>query len=81
MTVIRNMAYDPDREVRRRAYDSELDAWKRVEVPLAAALNAANTPGFTQYDLLPANWWFLGIACLALAAFLLVRTWQLTRPQ
>jgi ABC-type transport system involved in multi-copper enzyme maturation permease subunit len=49
--------------------------------PLAAALAAANTPGFTQYELLPANWWFLGGACVVLAAFLLVRTWQLTRPQ
>jgi ABC-type transport system involved in multi-copper enzyme maturation permease subunit len=49
--------------------------------PLAAALHAANTPGFTEYALLPANWWFLGGACLALTAFLLGRTWQLTRPQ
>jgi ABC-type transport system involved in multi-copper enzyme maturation permease subunit len=49
--------------------------------PLAAALNASRTPGFTRYDLLPANWWFLGCACLALTGFLLVRTWQLTRPE
>jgi ABC-type transport system involved in multi-copper enzyme maturation permease subunit len=49
--------------------------------PLAAALNASRTPEFTRYDLLPANWWFLGSACLALTAFLFFRTWQLTRPQ
>ena len=49
--------------------------------PLAAALNAADAPGFAEYDLLPANWWFLTGACVALAAFLLARTWQLTRPQ
>jgi len=49
--------------------------------PLAAALNASGTPGFTRYDLLPANWWFLGGAGLALLAFLYYRTWQLTRPQ
>ncbi len=39
MSVARNRAYDPDREVRRDAYMAELDAWKRVEVPLAACLN------------------------------------------
>jgi hypothetical protein len=48
--------------------------------PLAAALNASQTPEFTRYDLLPANWWFLGGACLVLLAFLYFRTWQLTRP-
>ncbi len=49
--------------------------------PLAAALNASNTPGFAQYNLLPANWWILGTACLALLAFLFLRIWQLSRPQ
>jgi ABC-type transport system involved in multi-copper enzyme maturation permease subunit len=49
--------------------------------PLAAALNASNNPAFTRYDLLPANWWFLAGACLALLAFLFFRTWQLTRPR
>jgi ABC-type transport system involved in multi-copper enzyme maturation permease subunit len=49
--------------------------------PVAAALSASRTPGFTRFDLLPANWWFLGGACLALSAFLYARTWQLTRPR
>jgi ABC-type transport system involved in multi-copper enzyme maturation permease subunit len=49
--------------------------------PLAAALAASGTPGFTRYDLLPANWWFLGAACLTLLTFLFFRIWQLTRPQ
>jgi ABC-type transport system involved in multi-copper enzyme maturation permease subunit len=49
--------------------------------PLAAALHASNNPAFTRYNLLPANWWFLGSACLVLLAFLFVRTWQLTRPR
>ncbi|MFI5384673.1 MAG: M3 family oligoendopeptidase [Fimbriimonadales bacterium] len=40
MSVVRNTAYDPDREVRREAYMAELDAWKRVEVPLAACMNS-----------------------------------------
>ncbi len=40
MSVIRAMASDPDRETRRRAYEAELAAWKRVGVPLAAAMNS-----------------------------------------
>lgn len=39
MAEVRNLAHDPDRGLRRRAYQAELAAWKRVEVPLAAALN------------------------------------------
>ncbi|MCC6446490.1 MAG: M3 family oligoendopeptidase [Armatimonadetes bacterium] len=40
MSMVRNLAFDPDREVRRRAYEVELAAWKRNEVPIAAALNS-----------------------------------------
>jgi ABC-type transport system involved in multi-copper enzyme maturation permease subunit len=47
--------------------------------PVAAALQASETPGFTDYELLPANWWIIGAACVALLAFLTVRTWQLFR--
>ena len=39
MSMVRNLAFEPDREVRRRAYEAELDGWKRVALPLAAALN------------------------------------------
>ncbi len=49
--------------------------------PVAAALQAAETPGFTQYELLPLNWWVIGSACVALLVFLAVRTWQLCRPE
>ncbi len=49
--------------------------------PVAAALNAAETPGFAGYALLPAHWWAVGAACLALLAFLTARTWQLYRPE
>jgi ABC-type transport system involved in multi-copper enzyme maturation permease subunit len=48
--------------------------------PVAAALQAAHTPGFTQYELLPLNWWIIGSACVALIVFICVRTWQLCRP-
>jgi pepF/M3 family oligoendopeptidase len=40
MSMLRTMAFDPDREVRRRAYETELAAWEKVAVPLAAALNS-----------------------------------------
>jgi oligoendopeptidase F len=40
MSVVRNLAYDADREVRRRAYEAELAGWQGASVPLAAALNS-----------------------------------------
>jgi ABC-type transport system involved in multi-copper enzyme maturation permease subunit len=49
--------------------------------PVAAALQAAETPGFSTYELLPLNWWVIGCACVALLAFLGLRTWQLCRPE
>jgi ABC-type transport system involved in multi-copper enzyme maturation permease subunit len=49
--------------------------------PVAAALQAADAPGFARYELLPANWWVIGTACVGLLAFLGLRTWQLCRPE
>ncbi len=40
MSVVRNLAFDRDRAVRRRAYEAELNAWQAVTTPLAAALNS-----------------------------------------
>ena len=40
MSMVRNLAYETDRNVRQRAYEAELAGWKRVAVPLAAALNS-----------------------------------------
>jgi ABC-type transport system involved in multi-copper enzyme maturation permease subunit len=48
--------------------------------PVAAALQASEMPGFARYDLLPANWWLVGGACVALLLFLRLRAWQLCRP-
>lgn len=39
MAAVRALANDPDREVRKTAYEAELQAWEGVAVPLAAALN------------------------------------------
>lgn len=40
MSLIRALATDANRDVRRRAYEAELAAWPTVAVPLAAALNS-----------------------------------------
>lgn len=39
MSEVRNLASDPDREVRRAAYVAEVAAWQQWETPIAAALN------------------------------------------
>jgi ABC-type transport system involved in multi-copper enzyme maturation permease subunit len=49
--------------------------------PVAAALQASDTPGFVSYELLPANWCIIGAACIMLLLFLSLRTWQLYRPE
>jgi oligoendopeptidase F len=40
ISALRNLAYEPDRETRRRAYEAELGAWQRAALPLSAALNS-----------------------------------------
>ena len=49
--------------------------------PMAAALTILELPGFSQYELLPTNWWIVGGACLLCLCILTIRTWRLTRPQ
>jgi ABC-type transport system involved in multi-copper enzyme maturation permease subunit len=49
--------------------------------PVAAALSAAETPGFTAYRLLPDNWWVMGGASAVLLVFLWLRIRQLCRPE
>ncbi|HEX6288993.1 MAG TPA: M3 family oligoendopeptidase [Herpetosiphonaceae bacterium] len=40
MSVIRNLAFEDERDVRRRAYEAEIASWERAALPLAAALNS-----------------------------------------
>jgi oligoendopeptidase F len=40
MSMLRNLATDADREVRRAAYEAELQAWEQHAMPIASALNA-----------------------------------------
>jgi pepF/M3 family oligoendopeptidase len=47
MTVIRNLANDPDEDVRKRAYETELKAWESVREPVAFALNCVKGAAVT----------------------------------
>jgi oligoendopeptidase F len=40
ITTIRNLAYEPDRDLRRRAYEAELAAWEANAMPIAVAMNS-----------------------------------------
>lgn len=40
MSMVRNLAFEADRDLRRRAYEAELEGWKRVALPIAGALNS-----------------------------------------
>jgi ABC-type transport system involved in multi-copper enzyme maturation permease subunit len=48
--------------------------------PIAAALTVIQTPGFTQYALIPSNWWFVTVASAIFAMIVLVQTHRLKRP-
>ncbi|MCX7798889.1 MAG: M3 family oligoendopeptidase [Fimbriimonadales bacterium] len=39
MSQVRNLAFSPDRSLRRAAYEAELRAWRNVETTMAACLN------------------------------------------
>ena len=49
--------------------------------PMAAALTIIEAPGFANYHLVPANWWWMGGMCLLCSVVVLLQTWRLTRPQ
>ena len=48
--------------------------------PMAAALNAMQTDGFTSYNLVPSTWWTTGISSGVLLVILYGRVLRLTRP-
>lgn len=49
--------------------------------PIAAALTVIRLPGFLDYELLPAHWWWLGAASAVSLWLLLWQTRRLSRPQ
>ena len=56
LTVVLNMAYDKDKDVRKKAYEAEIASYKKIEEGIAAALNGikgevittANLRGYTS---------------------------------
>uniref|UniRef100_A0A7C4QQ24 ABC transporter n=1 Tax=Schlesneria paludicola TaxID=360056 RepID=A0A7C4QQ24_9PLAN len=49
--------------------------------PIAAALTVIRLPGFREYDLIPANWWFLGCGSLMGLLVLVAQARRLSEPQ
>ena len=49
--------------------------------PLASALSAIKAPGFSEYQLLPMNWWFMGSLGIVALVVLVWRTRSLTRAR
>ena len=50
LTVVLNMAYDPNGELRRKAYFAEIKSYKKVEEGVAAALNGIKGEVITVCD-------------------------------
>ena len=50
ITMIINLATDPDRDIRRRAYEAELAAWESASEPLAACLNGVKGSVITLFE-------------------------------
>ncbi|MDH3717194.1 MAG: ABC transporter permease subunit [Planctomycetota bacterium] len=48
---------------------------------LAAAMHAIKVKGFETYELIPANWWFVGCATVACLGVFAWRVRRLTRPE
>ncbi len=51
LTVVLNMAHDKDKEVRKVAYEAEIESYKKIEDGVAAALNAIKGEVLTISDL------------------------------
>ena len=51
LPAIRNLAYDPDPQVRKEAYDAELACYERIEAPAAFAMNSIKLETLTDCQL------------------------------
>ncbi len=49
--------------------------------PVAAALSVIRLSGFRDYQLIPGNWWFLGIGSVVCLLVLIGQTHRISRPQ
>ena len=48
LSAVRNKAYDPDPQVRKDAYEAELAAYPKIEIPMAACLNGVKGEALTM---------------------------------
>jgi hypothetical protein len=44
-------------------------------------MSVIRTPGFREYNLIPANWWFLAISSAVALVVLVAQTVRVSRPQ
>ncbi len=51
LPMVRNMAYDKDPAVRKKAYEAEINAYKKIELPLSHALNAIKGENITVCEM------------------------------
>ena len=51
LPMVRNMAYDKDPTVRKKAYEAEINAYKKIELPLSHALNAIKGENITVCEM------------------------------
>lgn len=51
LSYIRGLAYSPDADVRKRAYEAEIAAYPAIETPMAACLNAIKGEALTMIKL------------------------------
>jgi ABC-type transport system involved in multi-copper enzyme maturation permease subunit len=49
--------------------------------PAAAALSVIRLQGFRDYQLIPGNWWFMGITSAVCLVILIAQTRRISRPQ
>ena len=50
LSAVRSMAYDPDPAVRREAYEAEVAAYAKIEIPMAACLNGIKGEALTEIE-------------------------------
>lgn len=51
LSAIRGLAYSPDADVRKRAYEAEINAYPSIETPMAACLNSIKGEALTLIKL------------------------------
>ena len=50
LAAVRAMAYDPDPQVRRDAYEAEIASYAKIEIPMAACLNGVKGEALTMIE-------------------------------